>query len=75
MIKLIKFLILRSKYISNLIKKSMTGSFRVHEEISFLKKSTINRRLPNLKRLYNELIKGIEKEMLFITQGVDYNES
>lgn len=72
---LMKFMILRSKYISNLIKKSLIGTFRVYEEVSFLKKSTIKRRLPNLKRLYNELTIGIENEMLFVSDGVDYDES
>jgi hypothetical protein len=72
---LLKYLILRSKYIDNLIKGSVRGTFLVREEISFLKESTVTRRLPNLKRLYSELINGIENEMSFITLGVDYSES
>ncbi len=68
---LLKYLILKSNFIMTLISKSLNSRFSIRNELSFLKDSTYKRRLPNLNRMYRELISGYEAEFSIITNGVD----
>ena len=67
--ELLRRTILRNRFFQKILIKSQLGPVSIENEMSFFSQSTIIRRLPNVRTLYNIMI-GNDPELLSITKNI-----
>ena len=67
--ELLRRTILRNRFFQKILIKSQLGPVSIENEMSFFSQSTIIRRLPNVRKLYNIMI-GNDPELLSITKNI-----
>ena len=67
--ELLRRTILRNRFFQKILIKSQLGPVFIENEMSFFSQSTIIRRLPNVRTLYNIMI-GNDPELLSITKNI-----
>ena len=67
--ELLRRTILRNRFFQKILIKSQLGPVSIENEMSFFSQSTIIRRLPNVRTLYNIMI-GNDPELLSISKNI-----
>ena len=67
--ELLRRTILRNRFLQKVLIKSQYGPVSIESEMSFFSQSTVKRRLPNVKTLYN-IVVGNDPELLSITKNI-----
>ena len=67
--ELLRRTILRNRFFQKILIKSHYGPVSIESEMSFFSQSTVKRRLPNVKTLYN-IVVGNDPELLSITKNI-----
>lgn len=67
--ELLRRTILRNRFFQKILIKSQLGPVSIENEMSFFSQSTIIRRLPNVRTLYNIMI-GNDPELLSVTKNI-----
>ena len=67
--ELLRRTILRNRFLQKVLIKSQYGPVSIENEMSFFSQSTVKRRLPNVKTLYN-IVVGNDPELLSITKNI-----
>ena len=67
--ELLRRTILRNRFFQKILIKSQLGPVSIENEMSLFSQSTIIRRLPNVRTLYNIMI-GNDPELLSITKNI-----
>lgn len=70
--RLMSRLLLRSKMIQKLLKESLNKEYKVYECMNMLSKKTINRRLPNVRRVVQELLNSDEHDFSEFIDNLDF---
>jgi len=68
-------LIFRLRIIRYLFKRASVGSIRVKEEFNFLSEKTLQRRIPNLKKLIEVINENSEVDLSFFTESFDWKNN